>query len=155
MNTQRWIAASVAVVVVLWLVETVIHGFMLSDIYKETAMVWRPMSDMEKTMPLMWLGYLLFAPFFVFLYAKGLEPKKEVVGQGLRFGLIFGVGLSAMNSLGWYAVLPIPGVLAFYWFLAGIAIYAAAGVAVALVYRPVAVKPARSRKPRAASAVIR
>ena len=148
MNTQRWMAASLAVVVVLWLVEMLIHGFMLSDIYRQTASVWRPMAEMEKVMPLMWLGYILFAPFFVFLYAKGVEPKKEAFGQGLRFGLIFGIGLSAMNSLGWYAVLPIPGALAFYWFLAGIAIYAVAGVAAALVYRPAIAKLARARKTR-------
>jgi len=67
------------------------------------------MAEMEKVIPLMWLGYILFAPFFVFLYAKGIEPKNEVFGQGLRFGLIFGVGLSAMTNLVWYTILPIPG----------------------------------------------
>jgi len=64
-----------------------------------------------------------------------------VFGQGLRFGLIFGVGLSVMGNLVWYAVLPIPMALAFYWFLDGVAVYAIAGVAAALVYRP-----ARARK---------
>ena len=136
MNNKRWVLASLAVVVVVWLLEMLVHGFMLSDVYSQTASVWRPMDEMQKAMPWMWLGYVLFAPFFVFLYAKGFEPKKQAFGQGLRFGLIFGVGLSAMSSLGWYAVLPIPGALAFYWFLAGVAIYAVAGMATALVYLP-------------------
>jgi hypothetical protein len=143
MNTKRWIQASVMVVVVMWVVESVVHGLMLSDLYKQTVSVWRPMGEMEKLMPLMWLGYALFAPFFVFLYAKGMEPKKEAFGQGLRFGLIFGVGLSAMSNLVWYVILPIPTVLAFYWFLDGIAVYAIAGVTVALVYRPEKTKAKR------------
>lgn len=136
MNTKRWIQASLAAVVVIWIVESVVHGLMLADLYRQTAAVWRPAGEMEKLMPLMWLGYALFAPFFVFLYAKGMEPKKEAFGQGLRFGLIFGVGLAAMNSLVWYVILSIPKALAFYWFLDGIAVYAIAGVAVALVYQP-------------------
>jgi hypothetical protein len=48
-----------------------------------------------------------------------------------------------MNSLGWYAVLPIPAALAFYWFLAGITVYAAAGIVTALVYRPEKTKAKR------------
>lgn len=143
MNTKRWLQASLAAVVVVWIVESVVHGLMLSDLYKQTAPVWRPLGEMEKLMPLMWLGYALFAPFFVFLYAKGIEPKKEAFGQGLRFGLIFGVGLSAMSNLVWYVILPIPMALAFYWFLDGVAVYAIAGVTVALVYRPEKTKAKR------------
>ena len=148
MNTKRWIQASVMVVVVMWVVESVVHGLILSDLYKQTVSVWRPMGEMEKLMPLMWLGYALFAPFFVFLYAKGMEPKKEAFGQGLRFGLIFGVGLSAMSNLVWYVILPIPMALAFYWFLDGVAVYAIAGVTVALIYGYASAKSARSRKAR-------
>ena len=143
MNTKRWMLASLAVVVVVAIVEWVVHGHILSDLYKQTISVWRPVGEMEKLMPLMWLGYALFAPFFVFLYAKGMEPKKQAFGQGLRFGLIFGVGLSAMTNLIWYVILPIPAVLAFYWLLDGIAVYAIAGVTVALVYTPEKTKAKR------------
>lgn len=136
MNKKQWALASLAVAAVLWVLEMIIHWFILSRIYQETATVWRPMEAMQSMMPLMWLGYILFAPFFVYIYAKGYEPKEQPLDQGLRFGLVFGIGLSAMNSLGWYAVLPIPGALAFQWFLAGVTIYAAAGIAAAYVYRP-------------------
>jgi hypothetical protein len=61
----------------------------------------------------------------------------------LRFGLIFGVGLSAMTNLVWYVILPIPAVLAFYWLLDGIAVYAIAGITVALVYNPEKTKAKR------------
>lgn len=136
MNKKQWVLASLAVVAVMWVVETIIHGFMLSRIYQETATVWRPMEAMQGMMPLMWLGYFLFAPFFVYIYAKGYEPNEQPLDQGLRFGLVFGIGLAAMHSLGWYAVLPIPPALAFQWFLAGVTVYAVAGIAAAYVYRP-------------------
>jgi hypothetical protein len=98
---------------------------------------------MQKLGPLMWLGYAIFAPFFVWIYAHGIDPKEDALGQGIRFGLMLGIGLSAMNSLVWYAVLPIPQKLAFSWFLAGVAVYTAAGVAAALTYKPEAKKRRR------------
>lgn len=135
MNVKRWVIASVIVAVVIAVLEMIIHGMLLQSTYQQTASVWRPMTDSQSMMPLMWLGYLIFAPFFVWIYAKGIEAGKGAVGQGVRFGLAFGVGLSAMSSLIWYVVLPIPAVLAWGWFAAGVVVYLAAGVAAALSYR--------------------
>jgi len=142
MNVRRWVVASVVVTVVVAILEMIIHGVILQQIYQETAAVWRPQSEMRSLGPLMWLGYAIFAPFFVWIYAHGIDPKEDALGQGIRFGLMFGIGLSAMSSLVWYAVLPIPQNLAFGWFLAGVAVYTAAGVAAALAYRP----PAKRRR---------
>lgn len=133
MNVKRWVMASVAVAVVIAVLEMIIHGVLLQSTYQQTAAIWRP--NMESMMPLMWLGYAIFAPFFVWIYAKGLETGKSALGQGVRFGLAFGVGLSAMSALIWYVVLPIPAALAWAWFAAGVVVYLATGVAVALVYR--------------------
>lgn len=135
MNVRRWVIASVTVAVVVAVLEMIIHGMLLQSVYQQTASVWRPMAESEPLMPLMWLGYLLFAPFFVWIYAKGLETGKGVLAQGVRFGLAFGIGLSAMSSLIWYVVLPIPATLAWAWFAAGVVVYLAAGVGAALTYR--------------------
>lgn len=143
MNMQRWVVASVVVALVVAILEMIIHGVILQQTYQETASVWRPESEMQKIAPLMWLGYAIFAPFFVWIYAHGIDPKEDAVGQGIRFGLMFGIGLSAMSSLIWYVVLPIPQNLAFGWFLAGVAVYTAAGAAAALAYQP---KPAKRRR---------
>jgi len=83
----------------------------------------------------MWLGYLIFAPVFVLIYSKGYEANKGGLPQGIRFGLITGMLLSASQSLGWYVVLPIPGVLAFWWFVTGMVEAVAAGAAVGVIYR--------------------
>ncbi len=73
--------------------------------------------------------------FFALVYAKGYEKNKSPVGQGLRYGFYMGVLLSTMRSLGSYFSLPIPGVLALYWFLDGMVVALVSGVVVALIYR--------------------
>ncbi len=135
MNTKLWALASLAVLMVMFVLEGLIHGVLLADLYKQTAQLWRPDADMQSLMWLMWVGYLIFAPIFVFIYIKGYEPNKSGVGQGLRYGLLIGFLIAAPESLGWYAVLPIPAALAFYWFVAGLVEHVAAGMAVGLVYK--------------------
>jgi hypothetical protein len=135
MNVKRWIFASAAVFAVLFVLEGVIHGVLLADLYQRTASVWRPQAEIQSLMWLMWLGYLIFAPAFVLIYSKGYEGNKNGLAQGIRVGLIVGLLLSASQSLGWYAVLPIPGALAFYWFVAGMVEAVAAGAAVGFIYR--------------------
>ncbi len=135
MNTKRWLLASVAVVVVIGVLEFLIHGVLLSDMYKQTASLWRSEAEMQKMMWIFWVGMLVFAPFFALIYVKGYEKGKPGLGQGFRYGLYVGAMLSVMNSFGWYVLLPIPLALAFYWFLAILVEFIAAGVAAGLVYR--------------------
>jgi hypothetical protein len=135
MKTKRFALASAAVFVVFAILEGIIHGVLLADIYQQTSSIWRPENDIQRNMWLMWLGYLIFAPVFVLIYSKGYEANKGGLPQGIRFGLITGMLLSASQSLGWYVVLPIPGVLAFWWFVTGMVETVAAGAAVGVIYR--------------------
>lgn len=134
MNVKRWLLASVAVLVVVAVLEFLIHGVLLSDVYRQTASVWRSDAEMQKMMWIFWVGMLVFAPFFALIYVKGYEKGKPGLGQGFRFGLYVGVMLSVMHSFGWYVILPIPLALAFYWFLGILVEFVAAGVAAGLVY---------------------
>lgn len=134
MNTKRWLLASVAVLVVFTALEFIIHGVLLQGIYQQTASVWRAQADMRRLMWIFWAGYLVFAPFFALIYVKGYEKGKPGLGQGFRFGLYMGAMLSVTLSYGWYVILPIPLVLACYWFAAIFVEFTAAGVAAGLVY---------------------
>ena len=134
MNTQQWLLASVAVFVVIAALEFLIHGVLLSDLYRQTASVWRSEAEMQKMMWIFWVGTLVFAPFFALIYVKGYEKGKPGLGQGFRYGLYVGVMLSVMHSFGWYVILPIPLALAFYWLLGILVEFIAAGVAAGLVY---------------------
>ena len=46
MNNKRWIQASIAVFVGLFVLEFVINGILLQDIYQKTASVWRSEPEM-------------------------------------------------------------------------------------------------------------
>jgi len=135
MNTKRWLLASVAVLVVMMVMEFLIHGVLLAGLYQKTASVWRSQAEMQRLMWIFWVGYLVFAPFFVLIYAKGYEKGKTGLGQGFRFGLYLGGMLSVAHSYGWYVILPIPLVLACYWFTAILVEFIVAGIVAGLVYR--------------------
>src|SRR2546425_13355270 len=135
MNTKRWLLASVGVFVVIAVMESFIHGVLLSDMYRATASVWRAKPEMQQMMWIFWAGYLVFAPFFALIYVKGYEKGKPGLGQGFRYGLYVGAMLSVMTGFGWYVILPIPPVLGFYWFLATLAEFILVGVVAGLVYR--------------------
>ena len=136
MNTKRLALASLAVFVVFSVVDGVVNNVLLADLYKQTASVWRPESEIQGNMWLMWLGTLILAPLFALIYTKGYEANKPGLGQGVRYGLIVGLLLSAPQCLVWYAVLPIPAVLPVWWFTAGMAESVAAGAATGMIYRP-------------------
>ena len=135
MNTKRWLLASVAVFVVILALDFIIHGVLLHGVYRETASVWRSPADIQRLMWVFPLGYLIFAPIFTFIYVKGYEKGKPGPGQGFRFGLYLGAMLAVLNSFGWYALLPVPLALAYYWFFAILVEFVAAGVTAGLVYR--------------------
>lgn len=134
MNTKRWLLASVAVFVVIGILEVVIHGVLLQGVYQQTASVWRTQADMQRLTWIFWVGYLVFAPIFTFIYVKGHEKGKPGLGQGFRFGLYVGAMLSVLHSFSQYVVLPIPLALSFYWFVATLVEFIAAGIAAGLVY---------------------
>src|SRR2546422_7184625 len=135
MNTKRWLLASVAVFVAIGVLEFLIHGVLLSDLYKQTASVWRPETEMRQMMWIFWVGYLVFAPFFALIYVKGYEKGKPGLGQGFRYGLYVRAKLCLRTGFAWDVILPIPPVLAFYWFLATLVEFIVVGVVAGLVYR--------------------
>ena len=135
MDTKKWFIATVAVFAVMFGLEYVIHGVLLSDIYQQTASVWRPETEMQQHMWLMWFGYAIFAAVFVWIYTKGYETHKSPLGQGVRYGLLVGLLVATVQSFGWYAVLPIPAALAMWWFVAGLVECLAIGVTASLTYQ--------------------
>jgi hypothetical protein len=135
MNTKRWLLASVAVLIAIAVMEFVIHGMLLSDLYRQTPALWRPQAQMQQMAWIFWVGYLVFALFFALIYVKGYEKGKPGLGQGLRFGFYLGAMLSVMHSFVWYVILPIPLALAFYWFIAIFVEFIVAGAVAGWVYR--------------------
>src|SRR5438876_10969111 len=111
MNTKRWLLASVAVFVAIGVLEFLIHGVLLSDLYKQTASVWRPEAEMRQKMWIFWVGYQVFAAFFALIYVTGYEKGNPGLGQGVRYGLYVGAMLSVMVGFGCYVCLRIASAL--------------------------------------------
>ena len=132
---KRFLKASIAAFVTISVLEFVIHGYFLKDLYRETMSIWRPEPEMKSMMGLMWLGYLIFAPLFVFIYSRGYETGKSKLAQGLRYGFWIGLLMGAMPTLIWYVVLPIPQALAISWFTFGVIESLVVGAVVGLTYQ--------------------
>jgi hypothetical protein len=60
--------ASLAVSVGFFVVDGVVNNVLLTDLYKQTASVWRPESEIQGNMWLMWIGTLILAPLFALIY---------------------------------------------------------------------------------------
>jgi len=73
MNTKNFFLSWLAVFITIFIVDMVIHGKILSDLYHQTANLWRPKNQMNAFMPWMMLGTVtllnLIPPFFL---ARGL-----------------------------------------------------------------------------------
>jgi hypothetical protein len=130
------VTASIAAFVVIAVIEFLIHGVLLSGVYQGAASAFRTEPEARGRFWLFYVGYLIFALFFTFIYTKGYERNRGGPTQGLRFGLYVGLMIGALESLAWYVVLPVPGSLAVYWFLSYVVMALAAGATVGALYRP-------------------
>ena len=127
--------ASFVVFIALFVLDHLIHGVLLKDMYHQTSSIWRSDADIKHLMWHMWLGYLIFAPVFVCIYSKGYEEGKGRIGQGFRYGFWMGVLLSVMPNLVCYAVLPIPLKLAVYWIVGETIKYTCLGTVLGIAYK--------------------
>lgn len=135
MNLRHWLHASLAAFAVIVGVDLALYTALLQDLYRQTAAVWRPMPELERLIPLLWAGMAVSTLFFTLLYAQGHGRNKAGVAQGMRFGLYMGLFYFTLYGAVSYVVLPIPMVLAAWWFLGGLVEYVAAGAVVGWMYR--------------------
>lgn len=109
----------------------IIHGLILGSSYEATAYLWRPMDEMK--MGLMYLTILVSTAAFVYIYVRLIEPK--AIDAGLKYGLLFGMGVGISMGLGSYSVMPIPYDMALVWFLGSLAQGAVGGLIAGLIIR--------------------
>lgn len=134
MPMKRCIAATAAVIGILFASDFLIHGILMKGAYEATAALWRPMEDMNRLMWTMWVMYLVNGLVLPYMYAKGYEPGKSSLGQGLRFGLAIGLLMATGMSLGTYFMIPLPASMAATWFVVGMVQFLAVGAAIGLIH---------------------
>lgn len=99
-----------AAFVFVFILEFLVHGFLMKGMYEATANVWRPQS--ESNMAVMFLGQILFALAVAFFYPI-VGPDKDCK-KAVPFG--FGLGLvMAMPQIATYSYLPIPMTISLFW----------------------------------------
>jgi hypothetical protein len=136
MNTKRFWLAVVAVIVLLFITDWIVHGGILLSTYESEGVkeAFRTMDDMQSKMWITYVLYIVWAYFFTFIFVKGYENKG--IMEGVKFGVYIGLFYSFVSSYGNYTLYPVPYSLALQWFIFGLIQCVIFGIAVALIYKP-------------------
>lgn len=130
MNTKRYVMASLAGFAFIFIYEWLFHGMLLEPLYTATVNLWR--SKEECKWIAMLAGQMIFPLMFTYIFTKGYENKG--IPEGIRYGVLIGL-LFLPSNLIFYAVMPLPSVLAAAWILGGIIEMAVLGAIVAGIYK--------------------
>jgi hypothetical protein len=139
MNMKRLLLAIVAAFAIVWGTDILIHGFWLNPNYEATKSLWRPEAEMYARFYWMFFGQLLCAATFVIIWAKGFAGRD--IATGITFGLLMGMSQQVWAIMN-YVVMPVPGVIATKWFIAGVVQSVLLGIVTALIYKPEQPSPA-------------
>ncbi|MCR9192341.1 MAG: hypothetical protein NXI01_06735 [Gammaproteobacteria bacterium] len=132
MNIKRFLFAFVALFLFMFSYETLVHGFLLKNIYLETPTIWRDYNEMISYTPFNMVITALLALWITFIFT--LVFKEGGSKNGLRFGLCLGI-LSGIQAAGAYFYLPISAVLATCWFTTYVVESIIGGYIIGLIYR--------------------
>jgi hypothetical protein len=134
MNVQRYVIGSIVVFVCLVILEWLFHAVILSGWYNESRYLLRP--EDERTWHAIWmfLGFLILAFGFCFIFTKGYENKG--IGEGIRFGLYVGFAFAVSTSLIEFSVYPFPWNWIVAWIIGYPIIMMILGAVIAAIYQP-------------------
>lgn len=133
MNWKKALIATIVVFIVHEVVNFLVHGMILGSVYQTMMDTWRP--DMNSMMWIMNIGNLIFAFFFVFIFAKGYEGKG--IMEGVRYGLIMAGLITIPGMLAQFTVYNVTFTLTIYWIIFGFIQLVIDGIIVSLIYKPV------------------
>lgn len=131
MNFKKLMICAVAVFVSMFILDSVIHGMILNNLYLETASLWRPKSEMHSYMGHMLLGQFIIAFFFSLIFAQGY--RSTGIMEGVRYGLMMG-GLKMGENFIMHAVAPYPTSLTLSWIVSTFLELVLLGIIASLVY---------------------
>ncbi len=131
------------VLFVAWMLGSfVVHGLLLGDDYARLPNLFRTPADSQKYFPLMILAHVILAGAFVWIYARGVEPKPWLP-QGVRFGVAIALLTIVPTYLIYYVVQPMPGMHVAKQIVFDGILIVLLGIVVAYLYRqPEAASPA-------------
>lgn len=123
------------VVYIVWqVIGFVVHGIMLEDTYANMWQVFRPRTQMDGMMWMMFLSSALYLLLFCYIFTKGYEARG--IGEGARFGLLMGLFMAIPMSINQYVLYPLTSNIALIWFVTGVISFVIAGAVFAAIYKP-------------------
>ena len=126
---KYWLSV-LCILVVSCVLNYVVHCILLTQAYADTASLWRTTADMN-----LWLIHaptLISSLCFVWIYHRFIGNKS--MNNAIYYGGIWGIAAGSAMGIGSFAVMPIPGTLAGYWFIAALAQWLIAGCLLGCVY---------------------
>ncbi len=132
MNIPRLIPAIVAVYVVMFLLAFLFYEILFASQFA----VYEQLMGGEAAEQNIWpyLGYLVQVVMVAILFVKGYEDKG--VGEGVRFGVLVGLLLGAVEFTWGVHIAAIPLATAFLGGLVSLVMWIVAGIVLALIYKP-------------------
>ena len=130
MNLKRFVLTAIAIVAFALAWNGILHGLVLCE--TELALVNLTRTAADRSLPLALLLVTGIAVLFVLSHTKLVQPMG--IRGGLAHGAFFGILAGFLVDLNQYALYPIPGSLAVYWFLFGFCEFCIYGIIAAWLY---------------------
>ena len=130
-NIGRWGLCALLGFVFIFGYEYAVHGILLADIYSATSDLWRSADEMKDFYMYSTVLQIMSASALAYIFALNYEDKG--LGEGWRFGVIFGVIFAILGAAP-YAWMPIPEVLALFWAVAAFVKLIVLGLIFSLLY---------------------
>ena len=131
---KKFFTAWVVVFVAWFLGSYIVHGVLLAPDYMHLGSLFRVESDAQQYFPLMILAHVILSGAFVWIYARGVEPKPWME-QGVRFGVAIALLTSVPTYLIYFVVQPMPVILVIKQIVFDGILMLILGVIVAWLYR--------------------
>lgn len=132
-NVKKCVVTTLVVAVVYFGLDMLVWHVILGGMVQENSSLWRPMADIQAKMPFAYVGYLLFAWAFNWMFCKGLESGKCTKTQGVKFGAMLGFIVWGAGSLLQYPFCPMSDNLYIGTAVCGIVEYALLGFVAGLL----------------------
>ena len=110
MSKRFWVSVAVTFVLMLGF-GFVVHGLLLAGDYGQFPGLFRTAADQQKHFPFMLIAHAIAAFAFVWVYFRGKEAK-PFLGQGVRYGLAVAGLMIIPKFLIYFAVQPLPHMIA-------------------------------------------
>jgi hypothetical protein len=131
-NIKNFIIALIFGFAFLFVFDMILHGNILIALYDQTPELWRTPDDMMANFYFTLLTEFLTVFTTLLVFTRHFEKKG--IAEGVRFGILIGLVLAVQMAApyGWLTISPL---LAFGWFVGGIAQGIALGMIYAVFYR--------------------